>query len=211
MEHSSPALVAAAAALGVQLDAGQAERLLAHLELLDWWNRIHNLVGPGSRMEWLERHTLDSLAAAPLLPSGRGLDVGSGAGFPGIPLAIARPDCHLTLVEPREKRAAFIVNAVAVLRLQNATVLREHLEPADLPREAGFAVSRATLPLPAWLELARSLLAPGGQAVAFLGMESWEPARIDAEAAKAGLVDAQLHAYEIPGQPRRTLALLRHP
>jgi 16S rRNA (guanine527-N7)-methyltransferase len=211
VEHSAPALVTAASALGVQLIPAQAEQLLAQLELLERWNRTHNLVGPGSPAEWLERHTLDSLAAARFLPPGKGFDVGSGAGFPGVPLAIARPDCQLALVEPRDKRAAFLSNTVAALSLRNATVVREHLEASDEPGDAQFAVSRATLPLPVWLKLAATLLAPRGLAIAFLGLESWRPDRIQAAAAEAGLVDPQLEPYAIGSQPTRALALFRHP
>ncbi len=211
MEHSAPALAAAASGLGVRLAPAQIDQLLKHVELLERWNRTHNLVGPGSTELWLERHTLDSLAAAPFLPPGRGFDVGSGAGFPGIPLAVARPDCPRTLVEPREKRAAFLVNVLAALGLGNATVVHEHLEPPAPPGHAQFAVSRATLPLPAWLALAASLLAPRGLAVAFLGIESWEIGRLEAAAKESSLVEARLERYQIGAQPSRTLALLRSP
>lgn len=215
MEHFAPTLAAAASDLGVQLDAQQLDRLLKHLQLLERWNGTHNLVGPGSPEIWLERHTLDSLAAAPHLPTGQGFDVGSGAGFPGIPLAVARPDCRFTLVEPREKRAAFLANAIAALGLENAEVVREHLEPSPASGQTGqagqalFAVSRATLPLPAWLELASGLLAPGGIAVGFLGIESWDQSRLEAAAKGSALIDAKLEGYQIGSQPTRTLALFR--
>ena len=212
MEHvHAAALVEGSLRLGVSLEAGQVEQLLAHLDLLQRWNRTHNLVGPGSPEQWLERHTLDSLAAARFLPSGKGIDVGSGAGFPGIPLAVVRPDCQFTLAEPREKRAAFLANAIATLGLRRAMVVREHLEPGASPGDAQFAISRATLPLPEWLPLAASLLAPAGVAVGFLGLESWDPRAVEAEAKRAGLESARLESYQIGAQPVRTLAIFRRP
>ena len=137
--------------------------------------------------------------------------MGSGAGFPGIPLAVARPDCTITLVEPREKRAAFLSNAVAALGLRNAAVRREHLEASESQGEVQFVVSRATLPLPGWLTLAASLLAPGGLAIAFIGIDPLDRDRLDTEASAAGLVDGRLECYQIGRQPVRTLALFRHP
>ncbi len=211
MEHSASDLVVAAGLLGVPLTDSQAEQLRAQLDLLQRWNRTHNLVGPGSPDEWVERHTLDSLAAARFLPAGAGFDVGSGAGFPGIPIAVARPDCQVTLVEPREKRAAFLSNAVATLGLRNATVVRKRLEPARGLGNARFALSRATLPLPAWLTLAEGLVAPLGLVVAFLGLERWDQDRLDAVATKAGFVDVEVEPYQIGSQPKRTLALFRCP
>jgi 16S rRNA (guanine527-N7)-methyltransferase len=211
VEHSSTTLLAAATSLGVRLDARQSEQLFAHLDLLERWNRTHNLVGPGSPADWLERHTLDSLTAARFLPAGKGFDVGSGAGFPGIPLAVARPDCRITLVEPREKRAAFLANAVAALGLGNAEVRREHLEASQVPGEAQFAVSRATLPLRGWLTLAASLLAPGGLVVAFIGIDPLDQARLETEASATGLINSHLESYQVGNQPVRALALLRRP
>lgn len=208
MEHSE-ALVEGSAKLGLSLETGQVEKLLAHLDLLGRWNRTHNLVGPGSPGQWIERHTLDSLAAARFLPAGRGIDVGSGAGFPGIPLAIARPDIQLTLAEPREKRAAFLENAIAALGLRQATVVRQPVERGAEQDEAQFAISRATLPLAEWLPLAASLIAPSGVAVAFLGLERWDARRWEALAQKAGLGSARIESYQVGVQPVRALAILR--
>ena len=100
------------AALGCALPDLTLERLFHHYQLLRRWNRVHALVGPASEGEVVERHYGDSLRALPLLaalpPGSRLLDVGSGAGFPGFVLAAARPDLEVTLLEPRQKKAAFL-------------------------------------------------------------------------------------------------------
>jgi 16S rRNA (guanine527-N7)-methyltransferase len=93
-------------------------RLVRYAELLERWSRRHNLVRYASREELVQRHILDSLAALPFLADrGRLLDIGSGAGFPGVPLMAARPGWTGVLLEPRQKRWAFLRLAVRELRL----------------------------------------------------------------------------------------------
>lgn len=200
--EQAAALQAGARALGLSLRPEQVERLLEQLRLLERWNQKHNLVGPGDPLLWIDRHTLDSLAAASALPSGAGLDIGSGAGFPGIPLAVARPDCRFTLIEPRRKRAAFLQAVIAALGLENAGVQGAC---AAAP-EADFALSRATFPLADWLARSASLVRPGGAIVAFLGAQGLDAAA-GAAAIELGLSAARLLCYRCGGQPPRTLAL----
>src|SRR5438270_1152392 len=98
----------------VALDVGVIDALFAHYRELALWNRRTNLIGPGTAGEILARHYGESLAALPLLPPGsrRGLDLGSGAGFPGLVLAAAVPELEMTLVEARERKWAFLSAAV---------------------------------------------------------------------------------------------------
>ena len=109
----------------------------AHYEELARWNSVVSLVGPAFSGEIFERHYAESLAALPLLPAGpfRLLDLGSGAGFPGLVLAAARPDCEVVLVEARERKWAFLQSAVRRAELScqclRATVGAAH-QP-DLP------------------------------------------------------------------------------
>lgn len=93
-----------------QLEPWQVARLYRHYELLVRWNRVVNLTGIRDAREIIERHFAESVAAGVHLPEGgwRVLDVGSGAGFPGIPLAVARPECRVTLAEARRRKAAFL-------------------------------------------------------------------------------------------------------
>jgi 16S rRNA (guanine527-N7)-methyltransferase len=131
------------------------------LELRAWAPRT-NLVGSTER-EALERHIADSLAAAEVLPrSSRVVDLGSGAGFPGIPLAIARPDLDLTLIEIRERRVHFLRHVVRSLGL-GCSVLRRRIED---PPEIGFdfALLRAVAAPPVAAKIAMTWLGPGGEA-----------------------------------------------
>ncbi|MHB8416964.1 MAG: 16S rRNA (guanine(527)-N(7))-methyltransferase RsmG [Myxococcales bacterium] len=187
------------------LTAGQAERLLAQITELARWNRRHNLVGPGDPVEWIERHTLDSLAAAPDLPAGAGIDVGTGAGFPGIPLAIARPDCRLLLLEPRQKRAAFLMNLVAALALPNVIVEARSLSEGEIA-ELDFAVTRATWPVSRWLGAGAPLLRRGGRVFAFVSAEVAEVALAE-EGRRAGLDLVGLRRYRAGRQPLRALGV----
>ena len=209
VEPSPASVIAQAAALGVDLGPHQAERLLEHLHLLQKWNRTHNLVGPGDIDGWLARHTLDSLAPVPYLPVGRGFDVGSGAGFPGIPIAVARPDCQLTLCEPRQKRLAFLRTVVAALQLPSVDLRVSPVSPTAPPEGANFVLSRATFLLPAWLALGARLLAPGGILVAFLGVDPWADERLRVEGGNHGLLLQHLRHYAVGDGPERAIAVFQ--
>jgi 16S rRNA (guanine527-N7)-methyltransferase len=198
------AIVDAAAGLGVALSAPQVGLLLEHLDLLARWNRRHNLVGPGDPALWLERHTLDSLAAAARLPAGKGLDVGSGAGFPGIPLAIARADCSFVLLEPRQKRAAFLRTVVAKLALGNVTVDERGLGVAEPQGNFDFALSRATWPAAEWLKRGAAFVRPPGLVFAYLAAKADVSPDL---VAVAGLRELKRLPYRIGAQPHRQLGI----
>jgi 16S rRNA (guanine527-N7)-methyltransferase len=207
VKQLQPVLTARAAQLGLALTEKQTSALLEHLALLQKWNRKHNLVGPGSLSQWLDRHTLDSLVVAPRIPSGmRVLDIGSGAGFPGIPLAIVRPDLELILAEPRQKRVAFLQTVRATLDLKCVTVLPTRVTPGSLRGRADVVLGRAVLPAESWLELAASQLDAGGVAFCFFGQ------KIPAEGSLADLAKSsqlelcELIAYQLPEQPLRAVA-----
>ncbi len=140
-------------------------RLVRYAELLERWSGRHNLVRYGSRRELVERHILDSLAAAPFLAeNGRLLDVGSGAGLPGVPLLAARPAWSGVLLEPRQKRWAFLRLVVRELSL-SARVDRLRLEDfcGSPPWEA--ITVRAVGNLTEILKWAHSRLSDDGQVV----------------------------------------------
>ena len=129
VEQIPELLVREAPSIGAALKREQAELMAAHLALLWRWNAKLNLVGPGTIESWARRHALDSLSVVRWLPmSGIVLDVGSGAGFPGLPLAIVRPDLSVVLLEPRVNRVAFLRNAVAALGLGNVEIRGERAE-----------------------------------------------------------------------------------
>jgi 16S rRNA (guanine527-N7)-methyltransferase len=155
------ALVAAAGSLGVTLSPAQAERLLAFAAMLERANKAINLVSRQDVARLVPRHLLDSLSVAPLLPAGRVMDLGTGGGLPGVPLAIAREDVRFTLVDRSERKIRFVSRAVRELGLDNVTVLcGDAVELTLAPFDA--VVSRAvTSPGRLWA-MAEPRLAAGG-------------------------------------------------
>ena len=149
-------------ALGLELDAGQQERLLAFRDELARWGRVHNLTAVLDPAEMVPVHLLDSLALLPLLRGREIADVGSGGGLPGIPLAIADPRLTVTLIEPRTKRAVFLDHVSRHLGLANVKVERCRAE--DAPAGAGYdtVVTRAFGSLAEFAAAAGHLCRPGG-------------------------------------------------
>ena len=121
-------LAAGIAALGLSLPEGAEAKLLAYLTLLDKWNRVYNLTAVRDVERMVSHHLLDSLAAVPFFEGGAVLDVGSGGGLPGIPLAIARPDIQVTLIDSIAKKTAFLLQAKAELGLENLKVVTGRVE-----------------------------------------------------------------------------------
>lgn len=141
------------------------QRLVRYAELLERWSERHNLVSFASRGELVERHILDSLAAAPLLEgSGRLLDIGSGAGLPGVPLLAVRPLWGGVLLEPRQKRWAFLRTTVRELQLEAEVTCSRYQDLGDcLPFD--LITIRAVGDYTAILEWARDQLADRGEVV----------------------------------------------
>lgn len=149
----------------VSLGHGVADGIEQYLGKLLHWNQRINLTGARDMETLLSDHLPDSFALARLCPpSSRVLDVGAGGGLPGLPFALMRRDCEVTLVEPRVKRVAFLNTAVREAELRGVVVRRARLEEIG---DATFslAVSRATFAPAAWLGVARGVLADGGRAV----------------------------------------------
>ena len=156
--------------------SSQQPLLDAYAELVRTWAMRLNLVSLDDLDRIETRHIQDSLRLAPLLfeaPEGPCMDVGSGAGFPGVPLAITNPDRHWRLLEPRSKRAAFLEEVVRQLDLPNAEVVAASAEQAaGDPSFVGahaLVAARALAAPPQAFQLMRPLVSPGGIAAAFLG------------------------------------------
>lgn len=170
-----------------------------HLRLLERWRHAMDLIGPGPA----EPHFEDAAAAvSPLAAEGDWVDLGSGAGFPGVALAARFPDAKVLLVEPRQKRATFLDQVVREARLQNATVRRGR--DVELPDGAfDGVIARAFAPPEELVRVAARLLRPGGRVALML-------ARGEAPEAP-GFEPAGSWEYDLDGRPRRVVVLRRLP
>jgi len=157
-------------ALDLVLGVEQHAALLHYLALLGKWNRTYNLTAIHEPGRMLTHHLLDSLAVLPYVGSGPLLDVGSGAGLPGIPFAIARPDLEVTLIDASQKKCGFMQQAAIELGLKRVQVVHGRVE--DLHPEHRFQqiVSRAFSELREFVRLTGHLLADGGEWLAMKGV-----------------------------------------
>ena len=180
-------LTRGAADLGLPLAPDQLTRMLAYLDLIEKWNRVHNLTAIRVRTQMMTHHLLDSLAIVPHLSGRRIIDVGTGAGLPGIPVAIACPERHITLVDSNQKKTAFVRQALTELRIGNAAVINERAEAYRPVTAFDMVVSRAFAELRTFVEQARHLTVDGGK---FLAMKGRHPAQeIDALPADIRVLD----------------------
>lgn len=186
------------AALGARIDDAQAERLLAHLQLVVKWNRVHNLTAVREADQMVTLHLLDSLSILPYLGGGRRLaDIGTGAGFPGIPLAIARPDLEVTLLDSAHKKCAFLEQARAELGLANVQVACERVEQFRPAEHFDLVVSRAFAELADFVAQSRHLAAPRGRLLAMKGIHPYdEIARLPQTHRVADVVELRVPGLE---------------
>ena len=142
---------------GLTVDPAVADTLARFLGEIRRWNRVHNLTAITDPEEMLRRHVIESLALRPLLAGQRVADVGSGAGVPGIPLAVAEPDRHFTLIESRGKRAAFLRHVQGLLGLVNVDVQHGRVEAMNYAANFDTLLARAVAPVPELLRLTAHL------------------------------------------------------
>jgi 16S rRNA (guanine527-N7)-methyltransferase len=161
-----PQLVSGLKQLGV--DERCAPALLAYLDELQKWNAAYNLTAIREPGEMVTRHLLDSLVLCPYV-KGPLLDVGSGAGLPGIPLAIALPELAVTVLDSNGKKARFLRHAVRALKLPNVAVVEARVEDCRPERPFAAVTSRAFASLKDFFNLTGHLLAPDGQWLAMKG------------------------------------------
>jgi 16S rRNA (guanine527-N7)-methyltransferase len=166
-------LAAGIATLGLALNAAQREQLAAYLALLGKWNKTYNLTAIREPHRMVTHHLLDALAVVPHLPVTAGLrmlDVGSGGGVPGIPLAIARPDMHVVMVDSNHKKAAFLMQAAIELRLPNVESHAVRIEEYVPPAPFDIVISRAFSDLATFATAAAGQLAASGKMFAMKGV-----------------------------------------
>jgi 16S rRNA (guanine527-N7)-methyltransferase len=163
-------LAAGIAALGLEVAPDAQQRMLDYLMLVEKWNKAYNLTAVREPAKMLTHHLLDSLAVLPHVRGPLVLDVGSGAGLPGIPLALTRPEWQFTLLDSSHKKTTFLRQAAIELKLNNVDVVCDRVETWQSPQPFDTVVSRAFSDLPEFLALAGKLCAKTGVVVAMKGV-----------------------------------------
>lgn len=194
-EETRVRLIAGVNALGLEADPGRIDMQLRYLQLMMQWNQVHNLTAIRDELTLVSHHLLDSLSVHPYLYGNRVLDVGSGAGLPGIPLAIYQPKRHFTLLDASAKRVHFLRQCILELSLRNASALHARVERYNPLNGFDTVISRAFASLADFALAARHTLVPGGH---MLAMKGKYPAK-ELETLPAGLMIFAVHELNVPG------------
>lgn len=192
------------AEIGVTLAADEVKALVNFVELLVKWNRIFNFVGSSSSDALVRNHIVDCLAAVPYFDSSHLVDVGSGAGFPGIVIAILRPQTKVILVESSARKSRFLRQVTIELGLTNVEVVTERIELWRPEHVIDCIVCRGYGSLRKFYDDSRALHGSGCRLVAMKGVPS------DAEVAELGLGSTAIsvQALDVPGSDHRHLVTI---
>ncbi len=195
---------------GLDIALEKQQKLMAYLDLIQKWNKVHNLTAVRDPEQMVVLHLLDSLVVLPHIKAGRLLDVGSGAGLPGIPLAICLPDLQVTTLDSNQKKASFMRQVKAELGLENLQVVSMRVEQFQPEKPFEAIISRAFSDLALFVKLTRHLCAADGYWLAMKGVIPH--AELDELHAKTGLepdatvtlnvpyLDAQRHLLFLPNK-----------
>jgi len=209
MNSEPQRLIEGAGALGIALNAAQAGRMLRLLDELAHWNRTYSLTAITARENMISAHLLDSLAAQPDLLGQRIADVGTGAGFPGLPLALIEPQRQFTLIDSVAKKIRFVTHVVRVLELANVVPLQARVETLNPDIPFSTVIARAYAALPDLLGSVRGLCGADTRVVALKGRypqdelselpRGWRLVQV--RALKVPGLDAERHSLSFVPQP----------
>jgi 16S rRNA (guanine527-N7)-methyltransferase len=160
----------AARAIGLKIGDTQAQALVSYLELLIKWNKAYNLTAIRDPKEMLIKHLIDSLSIGPYIKGNRILDVGTGPGLPGIPMAILYPEKKFLLVDSNGKKTRFLTQSKITLGLDNIEILNGRVEDVSSGEVFDQIMSRAFTALDNMVELCKHLLSDNGQFLAMKGL-----------------------------------------
>jgi 16S rRNA (guanine527-N7)-methyltransferase len=200
-------LIRDAATLGVALTDSDAARLLALTAELARWNRSYNLTAIAPA-DMVTHHLLDSLAVQADLLGTRIADAGTGAGFPGLPLAVCNPQRHFTLIDSTAKKLRFVAHAAELLGLGNVTPLHARIESMKVAQPFDTVLARAFAPIPQLLEKIAPICGPATEVLAMKG--KWPDKELGALAPPWRVVRSR--ELQVPGLPAaRCLVVLARP
>jgi 16S rRNA (guanine527-N7)-methyltransferase len=192
---STEVLVAGAAQLGLSLSSAQAQQLLRLLDELDDWNQRMNLTAIRERGAQITKHLLDSLAVHSYVRGERVADIGTGAGFPGLPLALVLPQAQFTLVDSTAKKLKFVEHAAQLLGLSNVQTVHTRAETYRPKERFDTIVSRAVGPIERFVNWSGHLCVGGGRLLAMKGRYPTD----ELAQLPNGWKLAQVHRLNIPG------------
>ncbi|HDZ78574.1 MAG TPA: 16S rRNA (guanine(527)-N(7))-methyltransferase RsmG [Gammaproteobacteria bacterium] len=185
--------------IGLEVDDQGRSQILGYLSLLKRWNRVYNLTTVKSDTDFVTRHLLDSLSIVPYLHGRKIIDIGSGAGLPGIPVALACPDKEVTLLDSNAKRCRFLRQVQAQLKLHNVSIVQQRAEKYHPHEKFDSLLSRAFSSLSSFIACSGHLIADGGQLLAMKGQ--WpgeEPVEMVAGFRVEGVIK-----LNVPGLPEQ--------
>lgn len=191
----------------LDISAQTQQRLLDYLVLMQKWNKVHNLTAVRDADEMVTLHLLDSLVVLPFIDAKHLLDVGSGAGLPGIPLAICLPDLQVTVIDSNSKKVSFMRQAKAELGIANLEVLGGRVEEIAPTRKFEIIISRAFSDLSLFIYLTHHMLDAQGKWLAMKGV--YPEVELAELAVKTGVTASKVEVLNVPGlDAQRHLAFL---
>ncbi len=191
-------------ALGLNIAQPVQQKLLDYLALLAKWNKVHNLTAVRDAEDMVTLHLLDSLAILPHITGNRLLDVGSGAGLPGIPIALTRPEVRVTVLDSSHKKTTFLRQAKAELGLENLQVICSRVEQYQPEEKFQLIVSRAFSDLAEFVKLTSGLIAEHGVWLAMKGVYPYD------EIAQLDGMQTEVLPLQVPGlDAQRHLVVLK--